>query len=183
MDDCQALLFVSGSESEIEEIGNIVTKGLIALEFLRPIKVNECVTEIEKALELSVRMQKKKILVVDDSGAMLRNVKAWLEDKYQVILASSGAMAIKYLTLNKPDLILLDYEMPVVDGSQVMEMIRGEADFAHIPVIFLTSKGDKESVMKVMALKPEGYLLKTLPPAEIVKSVDEFFIRQKANMI
>ena len=161
MDDCQALLFVSGSESEIEEIGNIVTKGLIALEFLRPIKVNECVTEIEKALELSVRMQKKKILVVDDSGAMLRNVKAWLEDKYQVILASSGAMAIKYLTLNKPDLILLDYEMPVVDGSQVMEMIRGEADFAHIPVIFLTSKGDKESVMKVMALKPEGYLLKT----------------------
>ena len=183
MDDCQALLFVSGSESEIEEIGNIVTKGLIALEFLRPIKVNECVTEIEKALELSVRMQKKKILVVDDSGAMLRNVKAWLEDKYQVILASSGAMAIKYLTLNKPDLILSDYEMPVVDGSQVMEMIRGEADFAHIPVIFLTSKGDKESVMKVMALKPEGYLLKTLPPAEIVKSVDEFFIRQKANMI
>lgn len=183
MDDCQALLFVSGSESEIEEIGNIVTKGLIALEFLRPIKVNECVTEIEKALELSARMQKKKILVVDDSGAMLRNVKAWLEDKYQVILASSGAMAIKYLTLNKPDLILLDYEMPVVDGSQVMEMIRGEADFAHIPVIFLTSKGDKESVMKVMSLKPEGYLLKTLPPAEIVKSVDEFFIRQKANLI
>ena len=40
---------------------------------------------------------KKKILVVDDSGAMLRNVKSWLENKYQVILANSGAMAIKYL--------------------------------------------------------------------------------------
>ena len=123
---------------------------------------------------------KKKVLVVDDSGAMLRNVKGWLEEKYQVILANSGAMAIKYLATNRPDLVLLDYEMPVVDGKQVLEMIRTETSFADIPVIFLTSKGDKESVMKVMALKPEGYLLKTLSPQEIVKAVDDFFEKRKS---
>jgi len=122
---------------------------------------------------------KKKILVVDDSGAMLRNVKGWLENKYQVILANSGAMAIKYLALNRPDLILLDYEMPVCDGKQVLEMIRTEMEFTDIPVIFLTSKGDKESVMKVMALKPEGYLLKTMEPAQIIAAVDDFFEKRK----
>ena len=59
-------------------------------------------------------------------------------------------------------------------------MIRSEAEFADIPVIFLTSKGDKESVMKVMELKPDGYLLKTMPPEQIKKSVDDFFERRKA---
>ena len=125
------------------------------------------------------KQNKKKILVVDDSGAMLRNVKGWLEEQYQVILANSGAMAIKYLAMNRPDLVLLDYEMPVVDGKQVLEMIRSEHEFADIPVIFLTSKGDRESVMKVMALKPEGYLLKTMEPAQIIKSVNDFFEKQK----
>lgn len=125
---------------------------------------------------------KKKILVVDDSGAMLRNVKGWLEDKYQVILANSAAMAIKYLAINQPDLILLDYEMPVCDGKQTLEMIRSEMEFSNVPVIFLTSKSDKESVMKVMSLKPEGYLLKTMEPAQIVQSVDDFFEKRKGSI-
>jgi len=77
-------------------------------------------------------------------------------------------------------LVLLDYEMPIVDGKQVLEMIRSETEFADIPVIFLTSKGDKESVMQVMALKPDGYLLKTMPPEDIKQSVDAFFERKKA---
>ena len=90
-------------------------------------------------------------------------------------------MAIKYLSTNRPDLVLLDYEMPILDGRQVLQMIRSEIEFADIPVIFLTSKGDRESVMQVMALKPDGYLLKTLPPEEIRQSVDNFFERQKIS--
>ena len=114
---------------------------------------------------------------------MLRNVKSWLEESYQVILANSGAMAIKYLATNRPDLVLLDYEMPVVDGRQVLEMIRTESEFANIPVIFLTSKGDKESVLKVMELKPDGYLLKTMKPAQIIQAVNDFFEKQKMKGI
>ena len=89
-------------------------------------------------------------------------------------------MAIKYLSTNRPDLVLLDYEMPIVDGKQVLGMIRSEVEFADIPVIFLTSKGDKESVMQVMELKPDGYLLKTMPHEQIKKSVDTFFEKKKA---
>ena len=112
-----------------------------------------------------------------------RNVKGWLEDKYQVILANSGAMAIKYLSTNRPDLVLLDYEMPIVDGKQVLGMIRSESEFSDIPVIFLTSKGDKESVMQVMDLKPDGYLLKTMPPEQIKQSIDTFFQRKRHTAI
>lgn len=173
-------IFVTGDPQEIAEIVKDIPLHLIQKEFPRPINVNEVADAIESYLATFGKQNKKKILVVDDSGAMLRNVKGWLEEKYQVILANSGAMAIKYLSTNRPDLVLLDYEMPIVDGKQVLEMIRSENDFADIPVIFLTSKGDKESVMQVMALKPDGYLLKTMPPEQIKQSVDSFFEKKKA---
>lgn len=87
--------------------------------------------------------------------------------------------AIRSITLNRPDLVLLDYEMPVCDGRQVLDMIRAEEETADIPVIFLTGRGDKESIQKIVPLKPAGYLLKTMKPEEIKKSVDNFFEKQK----
>lgn len=120
---------------------------------------------------------KKIILVVDDCGAMLRNVKAWLEDDYQVVLANSGMMAMKYLGANRPNLVLLDYEMPVMNGKQVLEKIRSDRTLNDIPVIFLTNKDDEESMKNVQELNPAGYLLKTMEPSEIVQKVDDFFGR------
>lgn len=173
-------IFIMGDPDDIRAVENLIPRHMVPQEFKRPINVAEASAEIDNYVKRYGKHNKKKILVVDDSGAMLRNVKGWLEDHYQVILANSGMMAIKYLTLNRPDLVLLDYEMPVCDGKQVLEMIRTETEFADIPVIFLTSKGDKESVLEVMSLKPEGYLLKTMPPADIIHAVDEFFEKKKA---
>ena len=174
-------IMYAGDEREIGMLKSLIPKHIVAEVFLRPLDVGRVVEIIDKFVSDADSTSKKKILVVDDSGAMLRNVKGWLEDKYKVILANSGAMAIKYLALEKPDLILLDYEMPVVNGKQVLEMIRTEIDFADVPVIFLTAKGDKESVMNVMSLKPDGYLLKTMLPNEIVKYVDDFFTRRRIS--
>lgn len=174
-------IFLIGRRNEIDDAKKYLPDNLVQKEFVRPIDVGEIVKTVDDFVRKHGSHLKRKILVVDDSGAMLRNVKGWLEDKYQVALANSGAMAIKYLSLNRPDLVLLDYEMPVVDGKQVLEMMRTEMEFSNIPVIFLTSKSDKESVLRVMELKPEGYLLKTMPPEEIVRAVDEFFVKRKGS--
>lgn len=172
-------VFAVGDMDQIKTIEEIIPNHLVQT-FLRPVNVKELAESVDVHIKAIGNHIKKKILVVDDSGAMLRSVKSWLSDKYQVILANSGAMAIKYLVQNNPDLILLDYEMPVCDGKQVLEMIRSESEFDDIPVIFLTSKGDKESVMNVMSLKPDGYLLKTMEPKQIIGSIDEFFEKRKA---
>ncbi len=74
---------------------------------------------------------------------------------------------------------MLDYEMPITSGPQVMEMIRSEPNSEGIPIIFLTGKSDKESVMSVMALKPQGYMLKSMPKEEILKTIDNFFKTRK----
>ena len=122
--------------------------------------------------------QKKKILVVDDSEFMLKKMAQLLEKDYNVLEASSSVAAIQSIVVNRPNLILLDYEMPICDGRQTLEMIRAEKTTAGIPVIFLTGRGDRESVKKVMSLKPEGYLLKTMPEDEIKKFIDDFMQKQ-----
>ncbi len=94
---------------------------------------------------------------------------------YDLIEASSSISAIQKIAVNRPNLVLLDYEMPVCDGRQALEMIRSEKDIADIPVIFLTGRGDRDSVKNVMALKPEGYLLKSMPDEQIKQYIDEFF--------
>lgn len=148
------------------------------------IKANNAMEEIEKFLKKNeVKMKevsrKKKILVVDDSRVMLMAMKELLEEDYEVALVESGLSAIRSMTLNRPDLILLDYEMPVCDGKLILEMIRSEKDFSNIAVIFLTGRVDKESIKQVLSLKPAGYLSKNLNPIEIKNNIDEYFKKQK----
>lgn len=119
--------------------------------------------------------RRHKILVVDDSEFMLARIRQLLSDKYDILESNSSISAIKIIAVNRPDLVLLDYEMPICDGKQALEMIRSDEDIADIPVMFLTGRGDKESVKNVKALKPEGYLLKTMPDDFIMKTVDDFF--------
>lgn len=172
-------MYVTGDAEMLVDFSRTIPKASITKEFARPINVSEVSIAIDEFMRSYASYQKKKILLVDDNGTTLRNIKGWLDEKYTVVPCNSGTRAIKYLATNKPDLILLDYEMPVVDGKQVLEMIRSENDLQAIPVIFLTGKSDRESVMQVMSLKPEGYLLKTMPPEHIIASINEFFEKQR----
>ena len=150
-----------------------------------PIENENAMTEVEKYLmkreEQAVEDASKfKILVVDDSMTIREGMKQLLSEDYEVSSAESGVAAIRTITLNRPDLILLDYEMPVCDGRQTLEMLRSEKAFEDIPVIFLTGRRDPESMIKVMPLKPAGYLLKNSKPADIKKEIDNFFGKKKA---
>lgn len=124
---------------------------------------------------------RKNILLVDDSDFMRARLVNLLSENYDVSEAASSIAAIQSIAMNKPDLIMLDYEMPICDGRQALEMIRSEKNTADIPVIFLTGKGDRESVQKVMTLKPEGYLLKSMPDAELLKYINTFFAKRNAK--
>jgi len=175
-------VFVSGNEQEIVDLKNTLPSHLIRAEYKRPINVKDMVNDIGKYLEEHDKSAQKTILAVDDSGVMLNSIKNWLSDKYNVMLADSGVAAIKYITMKKPDLIILDYEMPIVDGKQTLAMIRSEKDFQDIPVIFLTGRQDKDSIMEVMEYRPAGYLLKTMKPFAVHKYIDDFFVKQEAQL-
>ncbi len=145
-----------------------------------PIGVENAMTEVEEYLRKRDVPQRKKILVVDDSMTIRQGMKQLLCEDYEIAMAASGMSAIRSIAMDRPDLVLLDYEMPVCDGKQVLEMIRSEEDFSNIPVIFLTGRTDPATVKKLVLLKPDGYLAKYLKPGEIKQKIDAYF--QKKNI-
>ena len=111
-----------------------------------------------------------KIMVVDDSPLVLRNTKNILEEEYQVFLAPSGEKALELIPKKQPDLLLLDYEMPGMDGKQVYEIMLQDEYMRTIPVIFLTAIARKDQVYGVLRSRPAGYILK---PADKERLYDE----------
>ncbi|MBP1547274.1 MAG: diguanylate cyclase [Oscillospiraceae bacterium] len=87
----------------------------------------------------------KHILIVDDNKANLTAAKTALSEIYKTTAVVSGAQALKFLEKNIPDIILLDINMPEMDGFEVLERIRAMPEGEHIPVIFLTADNDVET--------------------------------------
>ncbi len=173
-------LYLAGSPDALEPAEELIPQELVRAEFIRPFDVKKLIAEIVSDAEKITEQKKaKEILIVDDDTTFLKMMRRWLLGKYQVTVVKSGIQAIKYLTGHRPDLILMDYDMPVTTGSQVLEMIRSEPDSEDIPVIFLTGKADRATVMQVMSLKPQGYLLKSMQQSEIVAAIDRFFETSK----
>lgn len=119
--------------------------------------------------------EKKKILVIDDSPTFLRLISEWLEQDYNVRVCPTTAAAFHMIEIGEPDLILLDYEMPICNGAQFLQMLRSEPGTAEIPVVFLTSSDDKETVLSLLALKPQGYILKSQTKDVVLEKIRKFF--------
>ncbi|MCR5626802.1 MAG: response regulator [Lachnospiraceae bacterium] len=116
---------------------------------------------------------KKHLLLVDDNAMTLRSLKSMLESKYKISLANSGMKAMTSIGKDRPDLILLDYEMPVCDGRQTLEMIRADDEIKDIPVIFLTGVNDREHIQAVLKLQPSGYLLKPADQQTLMDTIEK----------
>ena len=146
----------------------------------RPIDNDELLKLIDKVADEEVAAgNKERILIVDDDPSYAKMIREWLKDRYQVDVVVGGMQAITFLFKNKVSLILLDYEMPVVDGPQVLQMLKEDNETADIPVIFLTGISTRESVTRVMALKPAGYILKSTTKADLIQNLSDFFAKSK----
>lgn len=179
-DEKDKKIIIIGEPQDVEWGLKMIPADNIIKSFERPFDIEDLVKEVSRFMDsVAEGKRKKRILIVDDDITYMRTVYGWLKEYYQVGMASSGVQAISYLTKNKVDLILLDYQMPVVNGPQIMEMLKSETTIDDIPVMFLTGKDDRESVMSVMDLKPVDYLLKTIDKAHLHEKIDDFFLKEK----
>ena len=141
----------------------------------RPVEIQELISAIDVAVHGAIAPDtdvKKRILIVDDDPDYAKVVKSWTKDHYKVDIVTAGMQAISFLLKlpenEKVSLILLDYEMPVVNGPQVLQMLRQDPATEHIPVVFLTGVDTRDAVAKVMALKPDGYILKSATKEDLL---------------
>jgi len=102
----------------------------------------------------------KTIFVVDDNATNLTTAEKALKEQYRVIALSSAAQMLKALTKFKPDLILLDVEMPEMSGFEAMEKLKADNSFADIPVIFLTGLTDTGNEARGIELGAMDFITK-----------------------
>lgn len=104
--------------------------------------------------------RRKHILFVDDNPLLLRSMKTLVGNKYRVSIAVSASQAFKLMQKDRPDLIFLDCEMPVIDGKMMLQMMRAKPEYAEMPVVFLSGIAEEKYIKKTLLLKPADYVLK-----------------------
>ena len=118
----------------------------------------------------------QKILVVDDDDMNLKMAEFILKKDMkdiEVILADSGMKCIDLLQREKVDLVLLDFQMPMMNGLKTLEIIRKREDMKDIPVIFLTASSDRDTVVKAGMMGVQGYIKKPFMPKDLIDRVSQ----------
>lgn len=115
----------------------------------------------------------KTILVVDDEQDILRVLQMKLEQSgYQVVTAENGQEALERVAEEKPDLILMDQVMPVMDGLEALENLKGNQSTMQIPVIILTANDSYAQMSKGWEIGSDLYLKKPVPVTELIDFID-----------
>lgn len=129
---------------------------------------------LEQSNEVSGR---KHILIIDDDLNTLKTMRYYLQDAYKVTVVNSGKVAVDFLLKYTPDLILLDYMMPMFNGAAVLKIIKSREATKDIPVYFLTGQTDRSTVMECLSLKPAGYIIKPVAKDALLDKMAKAFAK------
>ena len=114
----------------------------------------------------------KEIVAVDDSAIRLKMLEKVLGKRYSLYAFADGNRALELLRKKAPSLIILDIDMPGLSGFDMLEMIRKMDHLKNVPVIFLTSNGDKNHVVKAVAGGANDYVVKPIDEDILLKKID-----------
>lgn len=117
-------------------------------------------------------LNKKMIAAVDDSGIVLKRLMKVLSENYDLHAFSVGKRALAFMKDRTPDLIILDIDMPEINGYEMLKMIKEREHLQNVLVIFLTANGDRNSVIKAVAGGANDY---------VVKPIDEEILLDKVH--
>ena len=126
---------------------------------------------------------KNVILVVDDDKTNLIRAQKLLTPQYRIAACNSGNAALKYLEEHRPDLILLDINMPEQDGIETFKHIRAIEGLEDVPIVFLTASGNSGDVATAALLGAVDYIKKPFQPEELLKRVRRVLDKDKISKI
>lgn len=131
--------------------------------------------DIISPMNLSSETEKRRhIFIVDDEATNLKVAENVLRNYYQLTLLTSGKELLQVIHRAKPDLLLLDIEMPAMSGFEVIEKIQQDKTLQDIPVIFLTAKNDVESELRGLTLGALDYINKPFSPPLLLKRIQHY---------
>jgi two-component system, OmpR family, alkaline phosphatase synthesis response regulator PhoP len=119
-------------------------------------------------------MSEKKALIVDDEIHILQVIAIKLRNNgFEVITANDGQKALEVALEQKPDVIVTDYQMPIMDGLGMIENLRKQEETSHIPVIMLTARNFAIEEQTIEQFKISACLSKPFSPRELLGKIEE----------
>ena len=118
-------------------------------------------------------MMKKKILAIDDSAIALKQLQNILEKKFDFVGVTSGLAGLKRLDTEEFDLVLLDLEMPIMDGFATLEAMKQRENMKDVPVVILTGNSQKQKVIKGITSGVAGYIVKPVDSEMLLKKLGD----------
>ena len=130
---------------------------------------------------LKKNSDKTKILIVDDEPNIVRTLKDRLEmNDYNVITATNGKEGLEQAVDEKPDIILLDVIMPVMDGLEMLEAMSRTSECEDISVIMLTARSQTQDIARAKACGIEDYIVKPFDLSELLEKIEGVVEQRKA---
>lgn len=132
-------------------------------------------------LGLKKKQEKIKILVVDDEPNIVQTLQDRLEmNDYQVVTACNGKEGLETAVREKPDIILLDVIMPMMDGHEMLEALRQNPECREISVIMLTARSQMQDIARANACGIEDYIVKPFDLSELLEKIETIVENRKA---
>lgn len=164
------VIFVTGANSRSVVLESICS-GVDAY-LVKPVKREELLKKVQEVFDSQNSMRHKRtVLAIDDDVTYLKIINTYLKDSFNVVMINSAKLAMEYLKGHKPDVILLDYQMPLYSGSTLLNYIRKEEETAGIPVIMLTGISDRSVVVECLTEHPDKFLLKPIDRIELIRGI------------
>ena len=181
------VIFLSGKYDEESILKGLnlgavdhVTKPYTPKDLLTRIanNINLIDNETDFQIDLDKNVSKLTILAVDDSPSMLRSIHFALKNHYKVHTLQKPEKLKTLIMGLKPDLFLLDYNMPVINGFELVKEIREYPDFKETPVVFLTSESSQDHLKEAINLGINDYVVKPFNPKKLREKIAKCMVRK-----
>lgn len=140
----------------------------------KPVSKETLVNKLQEVYHVrETKTNKKTVLMIDDDMTYLKQLNNLLSDSYNVIMINSAKLALDYLLTHTPDVILLDYQMPLYNGASVMNMIQKNNSRKPIPIIILSGALNREALQECYAYNPFAYLVKPVSKETLVEHLEQ----------
>ena len=182
------VIFLTGKSAKED-----IIKGLslgAADYIIKPVISSKLIDCIENNIDINKRFdsikgnedeKKPGILAVDDVTSILRSIQFALQDKYKVYMLSKPEDVLVFLRNKKPDLILLDYLMPVLTGFDLLPMIRSLPGYKDTPIIIITTEGTLNHFNEAKSLGASDFLVKPFFENELQNKISEYLKVKQAD--
>lgn len=159
----------------------ILNSGIMGVDgFLaKPVSKEVLVQKVNEFYQKKKSKENRKtVLMIDDDMNYLKQVNTMLQDSYNIVIINSAKLALSYLTKHIPDVILMDYQMPLYNGASLMNIIQKNTRGIKVPVIVLSGALNREILQECYQYNPAAILAKPASRKDLIKNIEDALKQQ-----